>query len=311
MPDDAKPDTVQQDSSYKPPVPPVTEQQPGSPDAAQVAKEDVDTKIENLGDQLHAAEKWMIWLTGAIAFFGLCTVVVGALQWNAMKGQLREMKSGGVDTHALAETASDQADAAQQFSDTAEDINQRMSDAVDQLSAAAAHAKSSIQATQDAMRLDQRAWVTVEGFKPTTFGTGQRFLATRVFKNTGRTPAIHVHARAVLNPSKPKEPVDWTIAYKAQPKTTEVVGPQEELNSLLDGTKGFPKGLSDAGFEDIKAGRTIVYDYGIVSYCDVFGREHWTKFCNRFLPDSGEWELCDEVASNSVGDNKKAECKAN
>jgi hypothetical protein len=110
MPDDAKPDTVQQDSSPKPLVPPVTEQQVGSPDAAQVAKEDVNTKIENLGDELHAAEKWMIWLTGAIAFFGLCTVVVGALQWSAMRGQLQEMKAGGVDTHILAQATKDSAE---------------------------------------------------------------------------------------------------------------------------------------------------------------------------------------------------------
>ena len=44
----------------------------------------------------------MIWLTAAIAFFALCSVVVGVCQWSAMSGQLREMKSGGVDTGILA-----------------------------------------------------------------------------------------------------------------------------------------------------------------------------------------------------------------
>jgi hypothetical protein len=47
----------------------------------------------------------------------------------------------GVDTHALADAATDQADATQQFSDTAEEINNRMSDAVDQLTTATDNAK--------------------------------------------------------------------------------------------------------------------------------------------------------------------------
>ena len=69
------------------------------------------SQITKLEDQIRSAEKWMIWLTAAIAFFGLCTVIVGTLQWIVMGGQLREMKSGGTDTHALAESALAQAQA--------------------------------------------------------------------------------------------------------------------------------------------------------------------------------------------------------
>ncbi len=54
----------------------------------------------------------MIWLTGAIAFFGLCSVVAAFLQWSAMNGQLNEMKSGGADTHTLAAAAKEAADTA-------------------------------------------------------------------------------------------------------------------------------------------------------------------------------------------------------
>jgi len=45
----------------------------------------------------------MICLTGAMAFFSLCSIVVGTLQWSSMRGQLKEMRSGSADTHALAE----------------------------------------------------------------------------------------------------------------------------------------------------------------------------------------------------------------
>src|SRR5579864_5207572 len=108
MADDTHPDAIQQDGSANASQVPAAEQLVGRPYAAQIRNEEMDTKIQNLGEQLHKAEKWMIWLTGAIAFFGLCTVLVGALQWNAMKGQLKEMKSGGQDTHDLAVAAKKQ-----------------------------------------------------------------------------------------------------------------------------------------------------------------------------------------------------------
>ncbi len=37
----------------------------------------------------------MIWLTAAIALFALCSVIVGTLQWCAMRGQLEEMGRQG------------------------------------------------------------------------------------------------------------------------------------------------------------------------------------------------------------------------
>ena len=110
MPDDTKPDTVQQDSSADPSVPPAIKEQLESSHVTQMSSEDMNAKIQNLGDEVHKAEKWMIWFTGAIAFFGLCTVLVGILQWHVMNGQLGEMKSGGVDTRDLAVAAKNQAD---------------------------------------------------------------------------------------------------------------------------------------------------------------------------------------------------------
>lgn len=68
------------------------------------------SELAALEDRIQKAELWMIWLTAAIAFFGLCSVVVGLLQWNAMKGQLKEMHDSGIDTHTAAEAAKTQTD---------------------------------------------------------------------------------------------------------------------------------------------------------------------------------------------------------
>jgi len=69
---------------------------------------------------MYQSERWMLWLTGGIAFFGLCTVVAAFLQWDAMRGQLGEMKGGAKDTHDLVTAAIDQANAAKKSADTAE-----------------------------------------------------------------------------------------------------------------------------------------------------------------------------------------------
>ena len=87
------------------------------------------------------------------------------------------MVKGGADTAALVGYAQRQADdadkiklsaekqatAAQKFADTAGLINSGMGDAVKKLDAQARASAASIKATQDAMRLDQRAWVGAFG----------------------------------------------------------------------------------------------------------------------------------------------------
>src|ERR1700686_2566217 len=196
MPDDNSGTPIDQQSvkqrpdgqSLNTPPPP---NDPYPPAAQGISRQEVQSQVDGIEDRVKRAERWMIYLTGAIAFFGLCSVVVGLLQWRAMNGQLREMHEGGIDTHALADAASNQADAAQQFSDTAEDINGGIADAKEQLEAAVKHAKRSIQATQDATRLDQRAWVVVKGISgvPTL---NQPLSLNVFFMNTGKTPAKNV-----------------------------------------------------------------------------------------------------------------------
>ncbi len=59
---------------------------------------ETQNEIEKLEDRLKIAERWMIYLTAAIALFAFGSVLVGILQWNAMRGRLDEMKHGADDT---------------------------------------------------------------------------------------------------------------------------------------------------------------------------------------------------------------------
>jgi hypothetical protein len=65
------------------------------------------SQILNLENRIRAGEKWTIWLTGAIAFFVLCSAFVAGLQWTVMQGQLSEMKAGTVLSRQSSQAASD------------------------------------------------------------------------------------------------------------------------------------------------------------------------------------------------------------
>jgi len=72
---------------------PLTPSEPVTTNAQLASNEKLEGNVRKLKDRIHAAEKWMIWLTGVIAFFALCQVIAAILQWSAMEGQLAEMRS--------------------------------------------------------------------------------------------------------------------------------------------------------------------------------------------------------------------------
>lgn len=127
------------------PLPP---DDPNSPAAQTVPKQTKKTQIEQLEDQIKRAERWMIGLTGAIAFFGLCQVIVGIFQWNAMSGQLNEMRGSGNQTERLVILNQGQliqnaklADAAKTQAEKSETISDNVKRAADQMERSANQAE--------------------------------------------------------------------------------------------------------------------------------------------------------------------------
>jgi hypothetical protein len=252
---------------YSTPAQPATEQQLRA----------TELQIE---ERMTGFERSMVRLTR----YGLAvTVLTGII----FAGQLYEMINGGTQTDKLvnyakgqADAATDQADAAQQFSDTAEDINSRMEDAVDQLKAAADSAKSSIQATQFAMRLEQRAWVGLTVVDvPKPLPTGTTFELVNHFLNTGKTPAIRIHAVSEFVIDVPNTPP----IYK---ESDAPEGPPLLPGAEIRGTGTVPI-LSEETAKSIKNGTVILYDRGAVWYWDVFGRKHIATFCLAYNVSSG------------------------
>jgi hypothetical protein len=147
-------------------------------------------------------------------------------------------------------------------------------------------ARLATQATVDAFRLDQRAWVgPIEmGINDPPIRTGSRLVATVVLTNSGKTPALHLYALTsiyvfskdvVLTPRYKVDKTDQPSYSVLQPGMKELITtlPVETVSGSGAGV------LSSGDFEDIQSGKYIVYVYGKITYRDVFQREHTTKFC--------------------------------
>ncbi len=250
---------------------------------------------------MSAFERSMIRLTWA-------AVIVSVLSALVFGGQLYEMIAGGTATDKLvryslvqANAAGDQADAAQQFSDTAEDINERMSDAVEQLEAAARNAKTGIGATQEAMRLDQRAWVSQTEIGPVP-ELDKPWDLIVFFRNTGKTPAQRVYVGCAAEPAINETAIRWGTPSHFEP---EVVAPNAAAICILHpitqlGTTQ-PK-VTQNILDALQREEIRVYVYGAVVYKDVFRQWHWATFCKSMSSDGKAWFACEK--GNDTGDGK-------
>ena len=122
------------------------------------------SQMLNLENRIRASEKWTIWLTGAIAFFGLCSAAVAGLQWTVMQGQLNEMKAGTVLSQQSSQAASD---AVRLSQDAAKD-NERY------------------------FRIQNRPYVTVDVLEQVTALQPGESRIKLTAHNSGRTPALRL-----------------------------------------------------------------------------------------------------------------------
>jgi hypothetical protein len=137
-------------------------------------------------------------------------------------------------------------------------------------------AEKTFTATIDQFHLDQRAWVAVSDIRATNLAIGQPFVVTVVFKNTGKTPAEQMKVASVIDPVAEGQKPDF-----ADPKAISrgLLPPNAEANVRLDATSKSASGITEAGFDQVNAGKLVIYAHGRVTYDDVFGCHHWATFC--------------------------------
>jgi hypothetical protein len=280
-------DEIRPSEAVNPPTPP---NNPPAQATQPIGAQEHDSEISDLKDEVRTAEKYMLWLTGAIAFFALCTIGVGLLQWNVMSGQLGEMKSGGVDTHNLADAAKKQADKAETLATETHTL------AVAANTSANA-AKDANNIARIASRSVQRAFIVVDhlDISAVRFPSGQveRWIVNPVVTNSGNTPTVNLYYQIGFGaptdmtrwPSDKEPPFDNSMF----PSLIEVR--KHEKGGWVRGVVGAHSAVSNFTVLNGFMGSSLhgpgtwqntgQYAWGSFVYGDVFDNrpKHVTEFC--------------------------------
>jgi len=166
---------------------------------------------------------------------------------------------------------------------------------------AARAAKDNVQSTQQNRetfaatvaqnRLDQRAWVGLKTLIVLPLAVGQRVRADLTFTNTGKTLALNTTAKTGIGIAAKNGPPDWFYGdkWKNTKVFKNVVFPQGEIQ-----TKVYIEGflLDSAWLALLQDGRQKLYVYGRCEYDDVFGKKHFTEFCDVYQPETGSVLTC-------------------
>ena len=274
------------------------------------AKKKNETPADKAARRTAVATIWMAIFTCILA------VTSGLTIW-ILKNQLKEMHEGGIDTHALAEAtknasvaASDQADAAQQFSDTAEEINKHADDSVKAFDKLARASERAITQNQATARLTYRPYMAVtprfaglspDGKLTPTMPSGKDnveiILAVDV-KVVGGSPAadfINSASEVIVGPATTAEQqaMNFDPDYTHSNPTTVIPGDAFTVGS------GENPVISAEDFANIKTGSYAIYIVGGLKYRDVFkprmDRPYEYVYCFQLRPYSMPFATCQNV----------------
>lgn len=260
------------------------------------------TSGTNTGKDEEKAEKapmsyvrWSLLFEAILVIATCATVGVARSQWKVMEVQSQIMKEQLI-------AMSDQTKAAYQQVSTAKSsiriADKTLKDAQESGKEQSERAEKSLNAAIENFRLDQRAWVGIDnlawdeykdGDKTVCIKEGAPFKVGVHIKNTGKTPASLSTTRAYVYPTeRGKKPILQENSILSTLPTNSTLFPGGRLN--IGVTK--PIVYTKEQIELIKNGQYTLYLVGMIVYKDVFGKTHFTKFCNEVSTDLTRFEIC-------------------
>jgi len=286
----------------KPPLPPCD---PSTVDTQSVGEQRMESDVRNIKDRLKSAEKWMIFLTAAIVLVGILQFEAALLQWNAMKGQLEEMRQGGG-------TAANQLwQAIGNMNWMARTADGSLHQTREAMETSKRESEISLTASVEESRLDLRAWIVLEPLVPVLAvpeappqGVPSPYRYELVLENVGKTPAYHVkvmmiqllgfRGRLENSSTQIANTQDMMLMgkFKNGPSPDEikkefptVISPNaRRTTSIFFFLPGRPNDPNSRALEN--------YEVGRIDYEDVFHVKHWRKFCLFVKDSAGTLEDC-------------------
>lgn len=196
--------------------------------------------------------------------------------------------STGGQTDKLIDAAKRQAAAADSFSKTTDRIDTKIGDAEKDFQMMADSSKNSIKATQDALQLDERAWVGPKSTDIVSFQAGQPPSIVVAWGNTGKTPAKNVITGWAMKAQPSTVPFTYALTPRPVDVARTTVMPGQNL--LLGFSNTNP--LQAIEIESIKNGSMVLYIYASIWYDDVFDAHHRTDFCEIMNRDTRAFTPC-------------------
>ena len=142
------------------------------------------------------------------------------------------------------------------------------------------------------MQQSERAWVYIEILAQTFhWEVNKPLFAPVILRNNGHTPATNIYGQGVVDIISVGE--GPRFVYKGRPRAIFKAGtmyPDSPLSFAFNTSK-FKVGTSDIesnveplplsakAVQDINEGTAYIAVYGIITYQDIFGVEHFTRFC--------------------------------
>jgi hypothetical protein len=134
--------------------------------------------------------------------------------------------------------------------------------------------KAQTQDTEQTVRLDQQAWVTVNDVKGTV--TNNRTMAIVYLVNSGKTPARNLQI--------------WIAGEVSESEPTEIYQKKLPGAGLLGPNVPYRIPLTANGQYSPSQG--TIYIHGRAEYRDIFDAPHWTKFCYYWVPADKGFAPC-------------------
>ncbi len=142
-------------------------------------------------------------------------------------------------------------------------------------------------------RSQLRAYVNVLGIS-TQNAFEKNMSSSFTYKNVGQTPALGLRTLtdAVMissSGSDVKPPRTYSTSYDSDNDPTIVLGGGIDASDPIN--RGSP--FKEAELVEFRAGSKLYVVWGVIYYADVFGKNHYTRFCRYFKNgEPNRWTLC-------------------
>lgn len=135
--------------------------------------------------------------------------------------------------------------------------------------------------TERQLSIGNRAWVVVEKIDTSEPKIGESLSVVLTILNTGNTPSIKTTVTSRISTK-----VDSDLLPITEPRNFVVIGPRCEMHHKISTGP-----LDETTVSALKEHKLPLYFFGFITYDDVFGEHHKTRFCTIRNPD-GLFNAC-------------------